>query len=266
MVTTATDLKSGRVGLLQRIREDIQTVFAKDPAARSTLEVLLCYPGLHAVWAHRLIHALWTHQFYFLARLLSHMSRFLTGIEIHPGAKIGRRFFIDHGMGVVIGETAEIGDDVLMYKGAVLGGTSLEKKKRHPTIEDCVVIGSNAVVLGDITVGVDAKIGSGAVVIKPVPPGATVVGVPGRIIRGPGALEKRVDLEHSALPDPVAEALRVLLGNIETLEQRMYRVEDTCNRLEVWKQDELDVLQSGRQYLRDNWLNANSVSEKTPTH
>jgi serine O-acetyltransferase len=266
MAATAIGSQSGRVGLLQRMREDIQTVFAKDPAARSTLEVLLCYPGLHAVWFHRLIHALWKHQLYFLARFLSHISRFLTGIEIHPGARIGRRFFIDHGMGVVIGETAEIGDDVLMYKGAVLGGTSLEKKKRHPTIENGAVIGSNAVVLGDIVVGADAKIGSGAVVIKAVPPGATVVGVPGRIVRGPGVLERRIELDHSALPDPVAEALRVLLGNIETLEQRMYRVEDTCNRLGVWKQDELSELQSSRRYIRDSWLDANSVSEKTPTH
>jgi serine O-acetyltransferase len=256
----------GRIGLRQRVREDIQTVFTKDPAARSTLEVLLCYPGLHAIWYHRLSHALWTRGFHFLARFLSHVTRWLTGIEIHPGAKIGRRFFVDHGMGVVIGETAEIGDDVLMYKGAVLGGTTLEKRKRHPTIEDDVVIGSNAVVLGDIIVGAGAKIGSGAVVIKAVPPGATVVGVPGRIVRGPGAVERRVELDHSALPDPVAQAFRVLLDSVETMEQRMYRVEDTCNRLEVWKQEELSALQSSRQYLRDNWLDVNSVSEKSPVH
>lgn len=256
----------GRVGLVERIREDVQMVFSKDPAARSTLEVLLCYPGLHAVWYHRLAHALWTRNFRFLARFLSHITRWLTGIEIHPGATIGRRFFIDHGMGVVIGETAEVGNDVLMYKGAVLGGTTLEKRKRHPTIEDGVVIGSNAVVLGDIVVAAGAKIGSGAVVIKAVPPGATVVGVPGRVVRGPGAVERRVELDHSALPDPVAQAFRVLLDSVETMEQRMYRVEDTCSRLEVWKQEELSALQSSRQFLRDNWLDVNSVSEKTPVH
>src|SRR5512136_1649012 len=163
------------------IREDIRTVFAKDPAAKSTLEVITCYPGLHAVWLHRISHFLWTHQLFFLARFCSHISRFLTGLEIHPGAKIGRRFFIDHGMCVVIGETAEVGDDVLMYMGTVLGGTSLEKKKRHPTIEDGVVIGSGAIVLGPVTVGKGAKIGAGSVVVRSVPAGATVVGVPGRI-------------------------------------------------------------------------------------
>ena len=152
-------------------------------------------------------------------------------------------------MGVVIGETAEVGDDVLMYKGAVLGGTTLDKGKRHPTIEDGVVIGSNAVVLGDIVVGAGAKIGSGAVVIKPVPAGATVVGVPGRVVRGPRAVEPRVELDHSALPDPVAEVFRVILDSVETMEQRMYRVEDTCNRLEVWKQEESERPQSSRRSL-----------------
>lgn len=170
------------------IREDIQTVFDKDPAARSTLEVLLCYPGLHAIWAHRIAHALYRRRLYFLARLVSHISRALTGIEIHPGAKIGRRVFIDHGSGVVIGETAEVGDDVLIYMGVVLGGTALERTKRHPTIEDGVIIGSGAIVLGPITVGRGAKIGAGSVVVHPVPPvrrsSGSRAGLPVRSVRG----------------------------------------------------------------------------------
>jgi len=190
------------------------------------LEVLLCYPGLHAIWLHRLAHFLWTHHLKLLGRLVSHINRFLTGIEIHPGAKIGRRFFIDHGMGVVIGETTEIGDDVLMYKGVVLGGTSLEKKKRHPTIGRCVVLGSNAVVLGPIEIGAGARIGSGAVVVKPVPPGATVVGVPGRVVRINGQLcERAHDLHHERLPDPVAEVVAELTRRIDQLETRLQRLE-----------------------------------------
>jgi serine O-acetyltransferase len=163
------------------VREDIRSILSQDPAARSTIEVLFCYPGLHALWFHRRVHWLWIHNGKFWARFISHISRFLTGIEIHPGAVIGRRVFIDHGMGVVIGETAEVGDDVLIYMGVVLGGTALENVKRHPTIEDGVVIGSGATVLGPIRIGRGAKIGAGSVVVRSVPPGATVVGVPGRI-------------------------------------------------------------------------------------
>jgi serine O-acetyltransferase len=209
--------------LFKGFREDIRTVFAKDPAARSTIEVLTCYPGLHALWLHRIAHFLWRHHMRFLARLLSHFNRFLTAIEIHPGAKIGRRFFIDHGAGVVIGETTEIGDDVLMYQGVVLGGTSLEKGKRHPTVGNNVVIGTGAVALGAITIGDGARIGSGSVVIKSVPPGATVVGIPGRVID-----EHRkpvVDLEHGRLPDPVAEAIRVVLSEQANLEKRLKELE-----------------------------------------
>jgi serine O-acetyltransferase len=209
--------------LFVRLREDIRTVFAKDPAARSTLEVLTCYPGLHTVWLHRIAHFLWRHHLYFCARSLSHFSRFLTGIEIHPGAKIGRRFFIDHGSGVVIGETAEIGDDVLMYQGAVLGGTSLEKGKRHPTIGNGAVIGTGAVVLGAIEIGEGARIGSGSVVVKPVPPGATVVGIPGRVIDE--HRQAAVDLEHGKLPDPVAEAIRLVLSEQSNLEKRLEGLE-----------------------------------------
>lgn len=211
--------------MFRTLREDIQTVFAKDPAARSLAEVLFCYPGLHALWFHRLAHFLWQHRLFFLARLLSHINRALTGIEIHPGAKIGRRFFIDHGMGVVIGETAEIGDDVLLYQGVVLGGTTLEKKKRHPTIEDNVVIGAGAILLGPITIGRGSLVGAGSVVIKSVPQGATVVGVPGRVI--PEGKRSIAALEHGKLPDPVAEAIRALLARQERLEARLHSLEKT---------------------------------------
>jgi serine O-acetyltransferase len=211
--------------VFERIKEDIQTIFDKDPAAKTIWEVISCYPGLHALWLHRIAHFLWQHKLLFLARLLSHVNRFLTGIEIHPGAQIGRRFFIDHGMGVVIGETSEIGDDVLMYTGVVLGGTSLEKKKRHPTIGNNVVIGTGATVLGPITVGDNARIGGGAVVIKPVPPGATVVGVPARIA-GPKKPEgPEIDLEHGRLPDPVLKAISEVLDRQSKLEDRVRELE-----------------------------------------
>ncbi len=211
--------------MFRTLREDIQTVFTKDPAARSTLEVIFCYSGLHALWSHRLAHFLWHHKLQFLARFLSHISRFLTGIEIHPGAKIGRRFFIDHGTGVVIGETAEIGNDVLMYQGVVLGGTSLQKKKRHPTIGNRVIIGTGATVLGAIKVGDDVRIGSGSVVINQVPTGRTVVGIPGRMVEdGRSPLS---DLEHGQLPDPVAEAIRLVLREQDKLEERLRRVESS---------------------------------------
>ncbi|MBM3141889.1 MAG: serine O-acetyltransferase [Chloroflexi bacterium] len=207
------------------MREDIRTVFDKDPAARSMPEVIFCYPGLHAVWFHRLAHFLWRHKLRFPARFISHISRFLTGIEIHPGAKIGRRFFIDHGAGVVIGETAEIGDDVLMYQGAVLGGTSLKREKRHPTIGNNVVIGTGAIALGAITIGSGARIGSGSVVVRPVPPGATVVGIPGRVVEDGHA--PLTNLEHGKLPDPVAEAIRLVLRKQDLFEQRLRKLENS---------------------------------------
>jgi len=211
--------------LFKTLREDIQTVFAKDPAARSVLEVIFCYPGLHALWLHRLAHFLWCHKLKFLARLLSHVSRFLTGIEIHPRAKIGRRFFIDHGAGVVIGETAEVGDDVLMYQGVVLGGTTLKKEKRHPTVGNNVVIGAGAVALGAISIGDGARIGSGSVVVKSVPPGATVVGIPGRIVED--RQKPLTDLEHGKLPDPVSEAIRLVLREQEKIQERLKRLENS---------------------------------------
>ena len=209
--------------MFKTLREDIQTVFAKDPAARSVLEVIFCYPGLHALWLHRLAHFLWRHKLRFLARLLSHINRFLTNIEIHPGARIGRRFFIDHGAGVVIGETAEVGDDVLLYQGVVLGGTTPEKKKRHPTLGNNVVMGTGSVALGAITMGDGTRIGSGSVVIKSVPPRATVVGIPGRVVEN--RRKPLADLEHGKLPDPVAEAIRLVLREQDKLEERLRRLE-----------------------------------------
>jgi len=211
--------------LFKTLREDIQTVFAKDPAARSVMEVIFCYPGLHALWFYRVAHYLWQHKLWFLARFLSHISRFLTAIEIHPGAKIGRRFFIDHGAGVVIGETTEIGDDVLMYQGVVLGGTTLKRGKRHPTVGNNVVIGTGAVALGAITIGDEAIIGSGSVVIESVPPGATVVGIPGRTVEE--RHKQILDLEHGRLPDPVSEALRVLVEEQDKLEERLKKLEQS---------------------------------------
>ena len=211
--------------MFKTLREDIRTVFARDPAARSVLEVILCYPGLHALWLYRMAHFLWRHKLRLLARIISHINRFFTGIEIHPGAKIGRRFFIDHGAGVVIGETSEIGDDVLLYQGVVLGGTTLEKKKRHPTIGNNVEMGSGAIALGAITISDGARIGSGSVVINSVPPGATVVGIPGRVVAD--RRKPVMDLEHGKLPDPVAEAIRLVLKGHDKLEERLKRLESS---------------------------------------
>lgn len=208
--------------MFKTIREDIQSVFERDPAARSTLEILLCYPGLHAIWGHRLAHALWRRNFKFLGRLISHIVRFLTGIEIHPGATIGRRFFIDHGMGVVIGETAEIGDCVTLYHGVTLGGTSLNKGKRHPTLRDNVVVGAGAKVLGAIEIGAGSRIGANAVVVKPVPPNSVVVGVPGQIVtRSQPQPPQLPDLEHGRLPDTIGETVMVLMEHVRRLEARL---------------------------------------------
>jgi len=210
----------------ERLKEDIQTIQARDPAAKNCVEILLCYPGLHAIWLHRISHFLYQRKLYTLARLISHYNRQLTGIEIHPGATIGRRLFIDHGMGVVIGETSEIGDDCLIYKGVVLGGTTLEKKKRHPTLGNRVIIGSNSTVLGAITIGDGARIGSGSVVIKPVPPGATVVGVPGRIVESLTPEKEELDFEHGNLPDPLSDIMKMLLQLHSKLEDRVKRLEN----------------------------------------
>ncbi len=226
--------------MFERVREDIQSVFHRDPAARNAFEVLTCYPGLHAVWLHRLAHLLWTSGWKWLARLVSNFGRWMTGIEIHPGARIGRRFFIDHGMGIVIGETAEIGDDVTLYQGVTLGGTSWNKGKRHPTLADGVVVGAGAKVLGPFTVGAGAKVGSNAVVTKEVPPGATVVGIPGRIIMKDDAeqLAKRQAMAEKLgfdaygvsqdMPDPVARAIGQLLDHLQAVDGRL---EGMCQAL-----------------------------------
>ena len=209
--------------MFARMKEDIQSVFDRDPAARNSLEVFFCYPGLHAVWFHRISHWFWTHELFFLGRFTSHVARFLTGIEIHPGATIGRRFFIDHGMGVVIGETAEIGDNVTMYHGVTLGGVTWDKVKRHPTLEDNVVVGSGAKVLGPFTVGKNSKIGSNSVVVKEVPPNASVVGIPGRVVvaaEQPKEPKDRAELERSTFPDPEAKAISCLFDQIRELEKK----------------------------------------------
>lgn len=211
--------------MFEVLREDIRTVFARDPAARSLPEVIFCYPGLHALWLHRIAHWLWKHKLRLFARLISHLNRFLTGVEIHPGAVIGKRFFIDHGAGVVIGETAEVRDDVTLYQGVVLGGTSLEKGKRHPTIGNRVTIGAAAVVLGPIMVGDGAMIGANSAVVKPVPQGATVVGIPAKVTSD--RRKPAIDLEHGKLPDPVAEAVEKLRKEQLSLEERLEKIEKT---------------------------------------
>ncbi|MDP3015900.1 MAG: serine O-acetyltransferase, partial [Deltaproteobacteria bacterium] len=210
----------------ERLREDIRTIRERDPAAKNYVEIFLCYPGLHAIWLHRIAHFLYKKRWYTTARLISHLNRSLTGIEIHPGATIGKRLFIDHGMGVVIGETTEIGDDCLIYKGVVFGGTTLEKKKRHPTLGNRVIVGSNSTILGAITIGDGAKIGSGSVVVKAVPPGATVVGVPGRIVESLTPEKIDLDFEHGNLPDPLSDIMKMLLQLHGKLEERVKRLEN----------------------------------------
>ena len=211
--------------LFSYIREDIKSVFDRDPAARSVLELLLAYPGLQAVWAHRTEHWLWTHGFKLLARWGSQITRFWTGIEIHPGARIGHSFFIDHGMGVVIGETAEVGDNVTLYHGVTLGGTSLQKGKRHPTIENDVVIGAGAKVLGNIVIGERSRIGANAVVVKSVPANSVVVGVPGQVVVRSQPVANGPDLEHGKLPDTIGDSVASLLSRLELVEERLHMTE-----------------------------------------
>jgi serine O-acetyltransferase len=210
--------------MLKTIHDDIQSVLDRDPAARNELEVLLCYPGLYATWGHQLSHRLWKRGFKLIARFISQIMRFLTGIEIHPGATIGHNFFIDHGMGVVIGETAEVGNNVTLYHGVTLGGTSLHKTKRHPTIGDNVVIGAGAKVLGAITIGHNSRIGANAVVIKSTPPDSVVVGVPGQVVIRDHAVhapDEKADLEHGSLPDTIGETLAALITHVNSLEKRI---------------------------------------------
>ncbi len=215
--------------MFKRIRKDIQVIFERDPAARSVWEVVLCYPGFHAILMHRLAHKLYCRGWILLPRMISQISRFFTGIEIHPGAKIGEGLFIDHGMGVVIGETAEVGNNVTLYQGVTLGGTGKEKGKRHPTVGNNVVIGTGAKVLGSFKVGDNVKIGAGSVVNKPVPPNTTVIGVPGRVVIRNGIniadADAAIDLHHEILPDPVAEMLICLQRKIDRLEHRISQLE-----------------------------------------
>lgn len=206
--------------MFKMLKEDIDVVFDQDPSARSALEVILTYSGLHAIWSHRLAHAFYKRKFYFIARVISQISRFFTGIEIHPGAKIGRRFFIDHGMGVVIGETCEIGDNVTVFQGVTLGGTGKEKGKRHPTVKDNALIATGAKVLGSITIGENSKVGAGSVVLKDVPPNSTVVGIPGKIVIQDGIRIKK-DFNHRDLPDPVADRCKDIEQELDRLRKEL---------------------------------------------
>lgn len=225
------------------IQQDINSILERDPAARTIPEVLLCYPGLHAIWGYRFAHWFWTHNFKLAGRFLSHVVRWITGIEIHPGAVIGSGFFIDHGMGIVIGETAEIGDDVTIYHGVTLGGTSINKEKRHPTIGDRVIIGAGAKILGAITIGPDSRVGGNAVVIESVPANSIVIGIPGRKI---SRSDKEPDLNHAYLPDVVGESFTQLLKRIEYVESQLGQQEaglTPVHKFETssWKEEDFSI-------------------------
>ncbi len=213
------------MSLIKTIREDIQMVKQRDPAARNMAEILLCYPGLKSLFFHRIGHWFWTKGLKLFARLMSEFSRWITGIEIHPGATIGRRFFIDHGMGIVIGETTVIKDDVSIYQGVTLGGTSWKKGKRHPTLEEHVVVGAHAIILGPVTIGRESKVGSNSVVVKDVPPHSTVVGIPGRVVHRHEPMDPDArlqdDLAHGTLPDPFGDAIIALTKRVEELENKL---------------------------------------------
>ena len=227
--------------MFDRLREDIGIVFERDPAARSMFEILTTYPGIHAVLGHRLAHWLWGHRLRWLAKIVSNLARLFTGIEIHPGARIGRRFFIDHGMGVVIGETAEIGDDCTLYHGVTLGGTSWSKGKRHPTLGSDVIVGAGAKILGPIAIGDGARVGSNAVVLKEIPEGATVVGIPGRVVQKKGRDERRERIAKKMgfdaygmtrdMPDPVAHAINCMLDHIHALDEKVVDMSATIREL-----------------------------------
>jgi len=215
--------------MLNQIKEDVQVALEKDPASRNFFEVIVCYPGVHALIAHRISHRLWNHGFKFAGRVLSYFFRWLTGIEIHPAAKIGRRFFIDHGMGVVIGETSEIGDNVFIYHGVTLGGLSTKRGKRHPTIEDNVVIGAGAQVLGPVTVGRNTKIGSGSVVLQEVPEYSTVIGVPGRVVFSGISPDLEEGTGEESFPDPVARAIECMLDRLPKMEKEIRSLREALN-------------------------------------
>jgi serine O-acetyltransferase len=233
---------------LKVLREDLQAVLDRDPAARSKLDVVLNYAGLQAVWGYRVAHWFWKHDLKLLGRLISQMVRFITGVEIHPGAKICQSLFIDHGMGVVIGETAEIGCNVTLYHGVTLGGVSTHRGKRHPTIEDDVVIGAGAKVLGAITIGKESRIGANAVVVKSVPPNSVVVGVPGQVVvrSHPQPAAARPDLEHGLMPDAIGETLAALVAHVELLEKRLdgHAVHDPALHISdhgIWHGEEFSI-------------------------
>jgi serine O-acetyltransferase len=244
----------------QELREDIRSVFERDPAARSTWEVVLAYPGFHAVVCHRLSHWLWECNWTTLARVVSHVARFFTGIEIHPGARIGRRVFIDHGMGVVIGETAEVGNDVTLYQGVSLAGTSTERGKRHPTIEDWVLVGAGAKILGPITVGRHSRVGAGSVLVQSVPAHSTVVGIPGKVVKEGGKHQPSgrpvIELDHADLPDPVSRALSAVLNHVEKLEQRLEEVTSRQGSLEDRFAEEDVEFQRVRDLLKNGSHNS----------
>jgi serine O-acetyltransferase len=237
------------------IKEDIQVVFQRDPAVRSAWEVALAYPGFHAIQMHRLAHWLWQRGYTTLARFVSHVGRFLTGVEIHPGATIGRRFFIDHGMGVVIGETAEIGDDVTIYQGVTLGGTSTAPVKRHPTIQDSVTIFSGAAVLGPVTVGRHSRVGAGSVLVTSVPPHSTVVGIPGRVVKTEAlhtqAGKAIIDLNAADLPDVIAKAFGGLADYVEKLERKVDELSARQGGLEEKTAEESEVLNKVKELLKN---------------
>ncbi len=238
------------------LKEDIRIVFSRDPAARNIWEVLLSYPGFHALFFYRIAHFFWGKGLKVLGRFVSHVGRFLTGIEIHPAAKIGARLFIDHGMGVVIGETAEIGNDITIYQGVTLGGTSLSKGKRHPTVEDWVIIGAGATVLGPVTIGHNSRIGSGSVVIDSVPPDCTVVGIPGKVVEGTGVhrdgVAQIIDLDHQRLPDPVAKAITGLADYVQRLEKRVNELSSRQAGLEEQHAEDVEVLRKVKELIKNS--------------
>ena len=217
--------------MFDTMKRDIQAVFERDPAARSVMEVLWCYPGVHALLFHRLAHRLWNRGWLTLGRFVSHVGRFLTGIEIHPGARLGPGLFIDHGMGVVIGETTEVGANCTLYQGVTLGGTSLKKEKRHPTLGQNIVVGAGAKILGAITIGDHSKIGAGSVVVTEVPPHSTVVGIPGRVVQRSGEkIIQTIDLDHHDLPDPEAKAINYLADKVRELERELHQLRQEVRR------------------------------------
>jgi len=242
--------------MFESIKEEIEAVKMRDPAARSTAEILLCYPGLWAILFHKLDYWLWIHNHKLSARFVSNLSRFITGIEYHPGAKFGKRVFIDHGMGIVVGETTEVGDDVLLYQGVVLGGVSLNKGKRHPTVGNKVVIGSGAKVLGNITLGDNCKIGAGSVVLRDVPSGTTAVGVPCRIVQE--KKEYKLDLDHN-LPDPVAAAINTILERQDAMEKQ---IDLLSEKLDVPKEELIDDSQIEEIFKNFNFEVLDNYSKK----